>query len=70
MGTNSVIMIITQITNSDNEAIEQGVEIESVLLIPKTYPQDFGRYICTAELDGISVTKEAYLSILPVEREI
>ncbi len=44
--------------------VQAGVGIESVLLIPVSSPSDSGRYICSAELDGNTITKEAYLTVI------
>ncbi len=49
--------------NSDDNVIETGVGIESVLLIPSVSLESGGRYLCSAELDGTTVTVEAYINV-------
>lgn len=51
-----------QINISDNQVL--GVGIESSLLIPMTSARDGGRYLCSAELNGVNITAEAYLSVI------
>lgn len=52
-----------KITNSDDDVIEAGSGIESVLFIPIVSTENGGRYVCSAELDGTVVSTEAYVSV-------
>lgn len=38
----------------------------SVLLVPVAASQDGGRYLCSAELEGNTVTAEAYVDVIGV----
>ena len=48
---------------SDDDVIAGGAGIESALLILSVSVEDGGRYLCSAELNGDTVTTEAYLNI-------
>ena len=43
---------------------EEATGALSVLHIPAVSTEDGGRYLCSAELDGITVTTEAYLNVV------
>lgn len=49
---------------SDDDVIELGAGIINTLQFPSASVENGGRYVCSAELDGDTITAEAYLTIL------
>lgn len=63
-GVYRLLSLLLQIMTSDDDVIELGAGIINTLQFPSASVENGGRYVCSAELDGDTITAEAYLTIL------